>query len=293
MMKTKTAQMPTAFPVQKYSLKRTLSSVVIHLLMFVLAITWLYPYLWMLIGSLKNTADIYTTSFFSGPLSFDNYTFLFDGSGKAEKPFLRTLFNSIFITLTITVCVTLSSCLIGYALAKMEFKGRDVFKNLLILQMVFPAFMFIIPHFVLMRELGMLNSYGTLILPFVMNGWGIFMISQSFKGTPNDYIHAARLDHAGLIKILFHVMLPLNKSILAIVAIFTFTSAWDNFLWPLIVMQDANKMPLSVLLATFSKSYSVYVGPILAGSVVQTLPIVVLFILFRKHFLEGMSLSLK
>lgn len=273
--------------------KINIGSVVIHLLMFALALTWLYPYLWMLIGSFKKTSDIYTTALFSGHLSLDNYAFLFDGTNKAEKPFLRTLFNSIFITLTITVCVTLTSSFIGYALAKMEFRGRDIFKNLLILQMVFPVFMFIIPHFVLIRQLGMMNSYGALILPFVMNGWGIFMISQSFKGTPNDYIHAARLDHAGLIKILLHVMLPLNKSILAIVAIFTFTSAWDNFLWPLIVMQDVNKMPLSVLLATFSKSYGIYVGPVLAGSVVQTLPIVVLFILFRKHFLEGMSLSLK
>jgi len=269
------------------------SSLVIHLLMFTLALTWLYPYIWMFMGSLKKTSEIYTTGLFSGHLSFDNYVFLFDGSGKAEKPFLRTLFNSIFITLTITVCVTLTSSFIGYALAKMEFKGRDIFKNLLILQMVFPAFMFIIPHFVLIRELGLMNSYGALILPFVMNGWGIYMISQSFKGTPNDYIHAARLDHAGLVKILLHVMLPLNKSILAIVALFTFTSAWDNFLWPLIVIQDASKMPLSVLLATFSKSYSIYVGPVLAGSVVQTLPILILFILFRKHFLQGMSLSLK
>lgn len=131
MMKTQSVETGAVAPVQKFLLKQTISSVAIHLLMFALAITWLYPYLWMLIGSFKNTADIYTTSLFSGPLSFDNYIFLFDGTGKAEKPFLRTLFNSIFITLTITVCVTLSSCLIGYALAKMEFKGRDIFKTCL------------------------------------------------------------------------------------------------------------------------------------------------------------------
>lgn len=88
-------------------------------------------------------------------------------------------------------------------------------------------------------------------------------------------------------------MMPLNKSILAIVALFTFSSSWDNFLWPLIVMREVDKMPFSVLLATFSKSYGIYPGPVLAGSVVQMLPIVVLFILFRKYFLEGMSLSLK
>ncbi len=271
----------------------TFTSVIIHSLMLLLALTWLYPYLWMFFSSLKETTEIYTTPLFGGHFSFDNYRFLFDDAGKAEKPFLRTLLNSLFITLTITGCVTASSALIGYALAKMTFRGQAAFKNLLILQMVFPAFMFIIPHFVLIRELGLINSYGALILPFVMSAWGIFMVSQSFKGTPNDYIYAARLDHASLWKILRHIMVPLNKSILAIVALFTFTAAWDNFLWPLIVMQDAQKMPLSVLLATFNKSYGIYLGPVMAGSVVQTFPIFILFILFRKHFLEGMSLSLK
>lgn len=273
--------------------KLTPLSLIIHVAMLLLALTWLYPFIWMVIASLKPTAEIYTTSLFSGHLSFDNYTFLFDNSNRADKPFLRTLFNSLFVSLTITACVTVTSMLVGYAVAKTEFRGRNTFKNLLIVQMVFPAFMFIIPQFVLMRELGLINSYSAMILPYAMSAWGIFMVSQSFKGTPNDYLYAARLDHASLWGILRHVMMPLNKAILAIVALFTFSSSWDNFLWPLIVMREADKMPFSVLLATFSKSYGIYLGPVLAGAVVQMLPIIILFILFRKYFLQGMSLSLK
>ncbi|WES67766.1 carbohydrate ABC transporter permease [Superficieibacter sp. HKU1] len=273
--------------------KLTPLSLIIHVAMLLLALTWLYPFIWMIIASLKPTAEIYTTSLFSGHLSFDNYTFLFDNSNRADKPFLRTLFNSLFVSLTITACVTVTSMLVGYAVAKTEFRGRNAFKNLLIVQMVFPAFMFIIPQFVLMRELGLINSYSAMILPYAMSAWGIFMVSQSFKGTPNDYLYAARLDHASLWGILRHVMMPLNKAILAIVALFTFSSSWDNFLWPLIVMREADKMPFSVLLATFSKSYGIYLGPVLAGAVVQMLPIIILFILFRKYFLQGMSLSLK
>ncbi|MDU2938437.1 carbohydrate ABC transporter permease [Superficieibacter sp. 1612_C1] len=273
--------------------KLTPLSLIIHVAMLLLALTWLYPFIWMVIASLKPTAEIYTTSLFSGHLSFDNYTFLFDNSNRADKPFLRTLFNSLFVSLTITACVTVTSMLVGYAVAKTEFRGRNAFKNLLIVQMVFPAFMFIIPQFVLMRELGLINSYSAMILPYAMSAWGIFMVSQSFKGTPNDYLYAARLDHASLWGILRHVMMPLNKAILAIVALFTFSSSWDNFLWPLIVMREADKMPFSVLLATFSKSYGIYLGPVLAGAVVQMLPIIILFILFRKYFLQGMSLSLK
>lgn len=273
--------------------KITPLSLVVHVVMFLLALTWLYPFVWMVISSLKPTAEIYTTGLFSGHLTLENYTFLFDNSHRADKPFLRTLCNSLFVSITITACVTVTSMLVGYAVAKTTFRGKSAFRNLLIVQMVFPVFMFIIPQFVLMRELGLINSYSAMILPYAMSAWGIFMVSQSFKGTPNDYLYAARLDHASLWGILRHVMMPLNKSILAIVALFTFSSSWDNFLWPLIVMREVDKMPFSVLLATFSKSYGIYLGPVLAGSVVQMMPIVILFILFRKYFLEGMSLSLK
>lgn len=271
----------------------TPASLLLHAAMFILALSWLYPFIWMVMASLKPTAQIYTTSLFAGDVSLANYQFLFDNSNRADKPFMRTLFNSLFVSLTITFCVTVTAMLVGYAVAKTDFRGKNAFKNLLIVQMVFPAFMFIIPQFILMRELGLINSYSAMILPYAMSAWGIFMVSQSFKGTPNDYIHAAKLDRAGLWGILRHVMMPLNKSILAIVALFTFSTAWDNFLWPLIVMRDADKMPFSVLLATFSKSWGIYLGPVLAGSVVQMLPVMLLFILFRKYFLQGMSLSLK
>jgi len=271
----------------------TPASLLLHAAMFLLALSWLYPFIWMVMASLKPTAQIYTTSLFAGDVSLANYQFLFDNSNRADKPFMRTLFNSLFVSLTITFCVTVTAMLVGYAVAKTDFRGKNVFKNLLIVQMVFPAFMFIIPQFILMRELGLINSYSAMILPYAMSAWGIFMVSQSFKGTPNDYIHAAKLDRASLWGILRHVMMPLNKSILAIVALFTFSTAWDNFLWPLIVMRDADKMPFSVLLATFSKSWGIYLGPVLAGSVVQMLPVMLLFILFRKYFLQGMSLSLK
>ncbi|AYM90935.1 sugar ABC transporter permease [Serratia fonticola] len=274
-------------------MKKSINSLIIHLVMFFLALSWLYPYIWMVLSSFKPTADIYTSGMFEGAYSLDNYRFLFESTGRVEKPFLKTLLNSLFISTTVTVAVTLSSMFIGFALAKMQFTGQRLFKNLLFLQMVFPAFMFIIPQFVLVRELGLLNTYSAMIVPFLMSAWGIFMISQSFQGTPNDYIHAAKIDNASLWQIMIYLMMPLNKAIIAIVALFTFVGTWDNFLWPLIVIQDENKMPLSVLLATFSKSYGVYVGPVIAGAVLQTIPIVVLFILFRKYFMQGMSLSLK
>jgi multiple sugar transport system permease protein len=260
---------------------------------YALALTWLYPFAWMVAASLKPTAQIYNTGLFGGDFSLDNFRFLFATADKLNRPFLQAMGISALVTLSVTVSVLVSSAFIAYALARLRFPGRKLFGDFLLLQMVIPTTMFILPLFVLVKELGLLNSLGALILPSMMSGWGIFMMSQSFKGMPEEYFDASRLDRASLWQTVMKIVVPLNKSIIAIVALFTFTGTWDNFLWPLIAISDTDRMPLSVLLATFSKQYGGYAGPVMAGAVLQTLPLVLLFILFRRHFLQGMSLTLK
>lgn len=278
---------------RKKSQGKTLGSWVITITMYLLALTWLYPYIWMVMASIKPTTEIFNTGLFSGTFTIENYQFLFDSAEKLNRPFLKSLFNSFFITLSVTASVVITSAFIGYAMAKISFWGRQQMNNFILFQMVVPGMMLMIPLFILIKQLGLINTYSAMILPVMMSGWGIFMMSQAFKGTPNDYIDAAKLDRASLKQIVFNLMIPLNKSIVAIVALFTFTGTWDNFMWPLIVISDVDMMPLSVLLATFSRQYGVYVGPVMAGSVLQALPLVLLFIVFRKYFLQGMSLSLK
>jgi multiple sugar transport system permease protein len=119
------------------------------------------------------------------------------------------------------------------------------------------------------------------------------MFAQAFKTIPEDYVDAARMDGANDFWIIFRVMFPLAGSTASIVGLFTFIGIWDNFLWPLMVMKDYNKMPLSVLLASFNHEYASYIGPILAGSVIQTIPMVVIFLLLRRYFLQGISMSLR
>ncbi len=260
---------------------------------YALALTWLYPFAWMVAASLKPTAQIYTSALFAGDFTLDNFRFLFETADTLDRPFLQALGISAVVTLTVTASVLVTSAFIAYALARLRFPGRKLFGNFLLLQMVIPTTMFILPLFVLIKQLGLLNSLGALILPSMMSGWGIYMMSQSFKAMPEDYLDAARLDQASLWQTVMKIVVPLNKSILAIVALFTFTGTWDNFLWPLIAISDTDRMPLAVLLATFSKQYGGYAGPVMAGAVLQTLPLVILFILFRRHFLQGMSLTLK
>ncbi|MGB4722413.1 MAG: carbohydrate ABC transporter permease [Defluviitoga tunisiensis] len=272
--------------------KRKTGNVILHIVMFGLALIWLYPYIWLFLASVKPSAEIYTR-FWPTKFTLEHFRFILESAERMNRPFVRAFFNSLFVSITVTLCVLISSAIIAFALSKYKFKAREGIFNFIIFQMVFPGFMFTIPMYILIRNLNLLNSYGALILPSIMSGWGIFMLTQSFKGTPNDYIEAAKMDGASDFFVIFRIMVPLNNSAMAIVGLFTFIGIWDNFMWPLIVIQDYNKMPLSVLLATFNHEYGAYVGPIMAGSVIQTIPMVLIFIIFRKAFLQGISMTLK
>lgn len=267
-------------------------SYVVTFIMLALAVVWIYPYVWLVLSSFKPVEDIYTT-FWPRRLTVEHYRFILEASERLHRPFIRAFMNSLFVTLTVTTSVIVTSAILGYAISKIEFwLGKAIF-NFILYQMLFPGFMFIIPMFVLIRNLGWLNSFKALIVPSLISAWGMFMFAQAFKGIPKDYIEAARIDGANELWIVFRIMLPLAASTASIVGLFTFIGTWDNFMWPLMVMRDYNKMPLSVLLASFNHEYAGYVGPVLAGAVIQTLPMLVIFLILRKFFLQGISITLK
>lgn len=267
-------------------------STIFYIIMFSLSIIWLYPYIWMVLASIKPANEIYTR-LIPTHLTLESYSFILTVGNEMGFPFIRGLLNSIFISVAVTISVIITSAIIGYAVAKVRFSGAKPLFNFVIYQMLFPGFMFTVPLYIVIRSFGLLDTYSAMILPSLMSAWGVFMFSQSFKSIPNDYIEAAKIDGANFFWIVFNIMIPLAKSTTAIVTIFTFMGVWDNFLWPLIVMQNHSKMPLAVLLAMFNHAYGIYVGPLLAGSVIQTIPMVIIFIIFRKYFLQGISMSFK
>ena len=276
--------------------KKTRSKIglfLIYFIMYVLTITWLYPYVWLVLNAFKKTSNIFTTSLFSGPFTLDNFRFLIESAEKMQRPFVLAVGNSLFITIIVTVSTLFFAIIVGYALTKFEFTGRKFLQGFTVFQMMFPSFLMMVPFFVLMRSLYLNNTYSSMFLPYLMSAYAVFLAVQSFRNTPDDYIEAARIDGAGEIWIAFRVVAPLNMAIIAIIGMFTFNGIWDNFLWPLIVVQDVNKMPFSTLLATFSKTYVTYTGPILAGALIQTLPLMIIFLIFRKKFMGGLNVSLK
>ncbi len=269
-----------------------IGEIIFHVVMVSLALIWIYPYLWMFLSSFKIPQEIFS-GFWPTRLTLEHYNFIFNMSKKLQRPFIRAFFNSVFISTIVTFSVIVTAAIAAYPLSKLRIRGGSAVFNFIIFQMLFPGFMFIIPLFVLIKNLGLLNTYSAMILPYLMSAWALFMTIQSYKSIPIDYIEAAKIDGAGILWIIFKVMVPLARGTLAIVGLFTFNGIWDNFMWPLIVVKDYNKMPLAVLLATFNHEYASYVGPLLAGSVLQTIPMILIFVIFRKHFLQGISMSFK
>ncbi|MGQ9856796.1 MAG: carbohydrate ABC transporter permease [Fervidobacterium sp.] len=272
--------------------KEKIISYVITFIMLFLALVWIYPYIWLFLSSFKPAEDIFTT-FIPKKFSLEHYRFIFVMANKFERPFIRAFLNSLFISSTVTFSVVFTSMFIGYTLSRIKFKLGKAVYNFIIYQMLFPGFMFMIPMFILIRTFGWLNTYQALIVPSLTSSWGVFMFAQTFKTIPQDYIDAAKIDGASNFWVVIRIMFPLAKSTASIVGLFTFIGIWDNFLWPLMVMKDYKKMPLSVLLASFNHEYASYIGPVLAGAVIQTIPMVVIFLLLRNYFLQGISMSLR
>ena len=274
------------------SKEQRIGQVLIYAFLGVGLIFMIFPYIWMVLTSFKIPAEIYH-QFWPSRLTLEHYRVVFaSGATGAKSPFMRSLFNSLLVSSIGTVSVVFFGAITGYALAKLNFKGRKILEQFILFQMLFPAVLFLIPRFLLMLKLGAINTYHGMFLPFMMSAWATFLFTQFFKGTPQDLIDAARLDGCSELGIIFRIILPLSKSVTAIVAIFTFMTLWDEFLWYLIITKDYDLMPLSVLLGLFSKGeYSAYPGIQTTGATLLTVPILALFFFFRKYFTEGISMS--
>ena len=257
-----------------------------------------FPYLWMFLGSFKVPAEVYTTFLprnLTDPLK--NYRVLFFGEPIGNmvlargRSFSRAFLNSFIISATGTISVVISGAIAGYALSKLNFRGKQAIWNFLLYQMPFPFIMFIVPLLVLMMKLHLVDTYLGMVLPFAVSPWAIFMYAQFFRTIPTDLIDAARIDGCSEWRIIFKIMLPLATPVTVIIGLFTFIHLWDEFLWYLIVSKKASMFPLSVLLATLQHDFEYYPGVLMAGSTLLTLPILVLFAFGHKFFIRGIAMT--
>ena len=268
-------------------LRSNIGLALIYLVLTVGVFFWLIPFAWMLFSSFKPTAEIFTR-FWPTHFTLDHYKLIAAGGTALKRPFVRSVFNNLFVSLVTTTAIVVTGAMTGYALARIDFKGRRLLSNAILYQMIFPGILFLIPTFLLVLSMGLFNTYSGMMIRFLASATAVFLYAQFFRTIPQDLVDAARIDGAGELTILWRIMIPLAGSVTAFVFLFNFMARWDEFLWNLIVVKEYNLMTLPVLLATFTKGeYGGYPGAQMAGATVLVMPILILFIVFRRFFEEG------
>jgi multiple sugar transport system permease protein len=261
--------------------------------------TWLYlvlalglvatlaPFLWMLLGSFKPDAELQRVppTWWPDTPTLANYRQLFD-----RLDFPRFFTNSTLVALAVTAGNLVFCSMVGYALAKLDFAGKRLLFALVLGMLMVPGVVTFVPLFVLVSNLGLVDTYPGLILPFLVTPLGVFLMRQFMSGLPDDLIEAARIDGAGEWRIFARVIVPLCGPALATLGILTFLSSWNNFLWPLVVAQSEDRYTLPVALALYSvgQNATLY-GLLLAGSVVIIVPVIVLFVALQRYFVQGIA----
>ncbi|MEV6808408.1 carbohydrate ABC transporter permease [Streptomyces sp. NPDC051132] len=247
----------------------------------------LVPFLWMLSGSLKPESDIRKVPpvLIPGRPTTANYHELF---GKLD--FVGMFTNSVVVAVAVTAGNLLFCSMLGYALAKLEFRGRTTVFAVVIGTLMVPGLVTFVPLYVLTTNLGLTNSLLGLILPFLATPFGVFLMRQFIGSLPDELIDAARMDGCHEIAIFWRIILPMTKPALATLGIISFLGSWNNFLWPLVAAQseDQYTLPVGLALASSGQDFTRY-GVLLAGAVVVLLPVMIVFLLFQRHFVAGIA----
>ena len=256
-----------------------------HLALYVGAAVFLFPFYYMVVGSLQEKPDTSLKGAFpTGGFTLDNYVQI-----NSRVDLVQSLLNSAIVTGGVLLGTVVFGVLAGYALARLRFRGQGTLFATMLLVQIIPFQLLIIPIYVMIvRTYGLADSYMGMILPFAINSTAVFIFRQFFMQLPEELFSAARLDGASELRILWSVALPLVKPALLTAILLTFIGPWNEFLWPFLVTKDADLQPLAVSLANYisnvaGRAANPY-GAILAGSVVLAAPAVALFVAFQKHF---------
>ncbi len=249
----------------------------------------LLPLVWMLSASLMPLSEVIKVPpvwFAPDKYSLANYIEVWGRIG-----FARFFFNSVFVAVTITLAQLLTSSMAGFAFARYEFPGRTVIFILILSTMMIPFQVIMIPLFIMMARLGMVNTYWGLIVPAIVTPFGLFMMRQFMLSVPKALLEAARIDGASEPYIFSRIMLPLCKPAIAALAIFAFLGSWDNFLWPLIIINSKELWTLPIAMSRFTEQYISQTHLQMAGASIMFLPVLIVFLLMQRNFIEGIAMT--
>ena len=268
--------------------KKILTDIIFYLGALLIAIIVTVPFYWMIITSLKSKGALMALPIQWIPKkpSLKAYEKVF-----SLFPFFKAIANSAFITFAYTAITLLSASMAAFAITKIKFKGANVILAVYLASMMIPTQITLIPLFIIMNRLNLVNTYTSVIGPSIFRAFGIFLMVQSMRSLPNDYIEAAKIDGAGLRTIYFKIIIPMVTPSLATLGISTFMEAWNDYLWPLVMLSDKNKMTLTLALNSLNGQYGTEYNVLMAGSLISVVPIIVVYIFAQTKMKQGITLG--
>ncbi len=270
------------------ALIRNLRLAIIYVLLAFGALIILFPLTWAATSALKPNDQVFKVPMEWIPRSLEWMNFV---RPFQEKPFAQYFGNSIFAALISVLLTIVVASLAGFSLAKYHYFGKSLVFIAILSTLMLPVQVILVPLYLVVRDLGWLDTYQGLIIPQAVNAFSIFLMRQHIMSIPDDYIEAARLDGASELGILWRVILPMSRPSLAAVTIFSFLASWDSYVWPLVVVTKEQFRTLPLGLSLFFSEYSSDYGQALAAALLIMLPLLILFILLQRHFVEGLTRS--
>jgi multiple sugar transport system permease protein len=260
----------------------------VHAALVLGALAAMLPMLWMVSASLmpSGEASTFPPRLFPRTVTFVHYGELFTRLNLG-----RGLANSAFVSLVVTAVSLVINSMAGYAFAKLRFRGRDQAFKLLVTGLVIPVQVSMLPLFLLMKNLHLINTYAGVIIPSLASIFGIFLIRQYAQSVPDELLDAARIDGAGELRIYFSIVVPVIRPILATLAIWTFLTTWNDFMWPLIVLSDESRYTLPVALASLVGEHVQDTELMMAGSVLTIFPVLLVFLVLQRYYVEGVMMG--
>lgn len=271
-----------------YKLRRFLQHFVTYILLVLIALAILLPLFWMLSTSFKPKSQLFSTQIYWIPkrITLANYNDLLN---DPSVPILQWFVNSIEIGLISTVLIVGIDALAAYAYARMQFAGRKTLFTMMLATLFMPGLMFLIPNFLTVYNLGLLDTYAGVILPGLAGVFGVFFMRQFFESLPKELEEAALIDGANTFQVFYKIALPLAKPALATLAIITFLASWNDFLWPFLILQSTSLETLPLGLRTLQGAYTSEYGLMMAGAVIVAIPVLIIYIALQRFIVQSVA----
>ena len=245
---------------------------------------WLAPLVWLVCAAFKNRDDMFHYAFASPHPTLDNFVSLFN-----QVPFLRYMTNSVFISSGVTLLQLFFGSLAGFALAKYEFRGKRPLMALMLATMMLPNQVLLAPLYRLIYRMGLVDTHLALMLPAAVSVFGIILFRQSMLQIPDELLDAGRIDGCSEFRLYWEIAVPVSRPMIGAFSLIAFMAAWNNFLWPQIVLQTSERLTLPIALNQMVGLYRQDYGALMAGTLLSILPVIVLFLLLQREFLAGLT----